>query len=301
MNPKVSVIVPFRNALPQLPVLVSALQQQAASREAFEVIWIDDASGDEGGTWLQEHLPPGWRLLVHSTPRGSYAARNTGLRVAASDNLAFIDVDCRPREDWIEQGLAWLASTPRVAGRVELELSGSPSAAELVDAGRFLRQRRYVQEGFGATANLFVQRPVFDSVGGFNEQLKSGGDYEFGLRCSEAGIPIQYADDVVVRHPARGSMRELLAKGERVGFGTGQLIRRRGITMSRLAARVLDRFALVRGRAAAERRVSAVGRKRTLLVTGVHLLVLLATVTGGLRGFLFPGAAGSRTRGDRLE
>ena len=198
MTPKVSVIVPFRNALPQLPVLVSALERQAASREAFEVIWIDDASGDEGGAWLQEHLPAGWRLLVHTTPRGSYAARNTGLRVAASDNLAFIDVDCRPQEDWIEQGLACLASAPRIAGRVELELSGSPSAAELVDAGRFLRQRRYVQEGFGATANLFVQRPVFDSVGGFNEQLRSGGDYEFGLRCSKAGIPIQYADDVVV-------------------------------------------------------------------------------------------------------
>ena len=83
-------------------------------------------------------------------------------------------------EDWLEQGLAALASAPRVAGRIHLELSDSPSTAELVDAGRFLRQRRYVEEGFGATANLFVRRSVFDSLGGFDEHLKSGGDYEFG-------------------------------------------------------------------------------------------------------------------------
>jgi hypothetical protein len=66
------------------------------------------------------------------------------------------------------------------------------------------------------------------------------------------------------------------------------------MTIGRLASRVSDRFALVRGRAAAERRVSPVGHKRKLLVTGVHVLVLLATLAGGLRGFLFPGAAGSR-------
>jgi glycosyltransferase involved in cell wall biosynthesis len=289
MTPEISVIIPFRNARPQLPVLLKALSRQTCARDAFEVIWIDDGSGDGGGGWLQEHLPPGWHLVVHTEPRGSYAARNSGLRAAEGENLAFTDVDCRPQEDWIEKGLAWLSSVPRVAGRVHLELSDSPSAAELVDAGRFLRQRRYVQEGFGATANLFVQRRVFDSLGGFDEHLKSGGDYEFGLRCSLAGIPIQYADDVVVSHPARASLRELLSKSERVGFGTGQLIRRGGMSTGRLAARVSDRFALARRRGVTERRVPVVGRKRTLLVQCMHLLVLSATVAGGLRGFLFPG------------
>src|SRR5687768_2894002 len=114
MTPKLSVIVPFRNAVAQLPVLLNALERQVASRDVFEVIWVDDASGDHGGAWLQQHLQPGWRLLVHPRPRGSYAARNTGLHAAAGDNLAFIDVDCRPQEDWIEQGLACLASAPRV-------------------------------------------------------------------------------------------------------------------------------------------------------------------------------------------
>jgi glycosyltransferase involved in cell wall biosynthesis len=298
---KLSVIIPFRNALPQLPILMKALESQIAARDAFEVIWVDDGSRDGGGAWLREHLPAGWRLLAHSEPRGAYAARNTALRVASGESVAFTDVDCRPDENWIERGLARLSSAPRVAGRVQLELSGSPSTAELVDAERFLRQRRYVQEGFGATANLFVRRRVFDAVGGFDELLRSGGDYEFGQRCTLAGISIQYADDVVVIHPARGSLRELLSKGERVGFGTGQLIRRRGISRERLVARISDRFALAGRHGATERAVPTAGRKRTLSVTVVHLLVLLATVAGGLRGFLFPGPRVSPDRRDGLN
>jgi glycosyltransferase involved in cell wall biosynthesis len=291
MPPRVSVIIPFRDARSQLLPLVEALRGQTCGLEAFEVIWVDDGSRDDGAVWLKGQLLPGWQLLVHALPRGAYAARNTGLSEASAENIAFTDVDCRPYPDWIECGLCALASVPRLAGRVQVALSPAPSAAELVDAGRFFRQRRYVEEGFGATANLFVRRSVFAAAGGFDERLKSGGDYEFGLRCTRAGIPIAYAEHVVVAHAARASVRELLSKSERVGFGTGQLIRRGGIPMRRLAGRVRDRFAIARRRGAPERPLPVSGRSRSFAVSGLHSLVLLATVAGGLRGFLLPGPA----------
>jgi glycosyltransferase AglI len=285
--PKISVIIPFRDARHQLPVLVNALQRQTFAQNDFEVIWIDDASRDGGGRWLQEQLPPGWRLLVHPDPRGSYAARNAGLRVAAGENLAFTDVDCRPDADWLEQGVAALASAPRVAGRIHLELSGSPSTAELVDASRFLRQRRYVQEGFAATANLFVHRNVFGAVGEFDEHLQSGGDQEFGWRCSQAGISIQYAENAVVSHPARTSLRQLLRKGERIGFGAGQVMRRGGMPLRALGRRASERLELARTRGTKERDLGIVGLKRSVLITAVHLLLVLATAVGCVKGFMF--------------
>lgn len=299
MTPRISVIVPFRDALPYLPTLVNALRCQTLAQDTFEVIWIDDASRDGGGVWLQQHLPPGWRLFVHPESRGSYAARNTGLRAAASDNLAFTDVDCRPNDDWLEQGLTALASRSRVAGRIHIELSDSPSTAELVDAGRFLRQRQYAQEGFAATANLFVRHSVFGSVGEFDERLRSGGDYEFGRRCSQAGIPIHYAEHVVVSHPARTSLRELLGKGERVGFGFGQVVRRGGVPMRTFTKRASDRLALARTRGVNERSIPIVGLRRSLLVTAVHLLVIVATILGCLRGFVLHGTAAFPAQNDR--
>ena len=138
-------------------------------------------------------------------------------------------------------------------------------------------------------------------MGGFDERLRSGGDYEFGLRCSLAGIPIRYADDVVVSHAARSTLRELLSKSERVGFGTGQLIRRRGISRERLAARITDRFALAGQRGATERQIPIADGRRQFVVKGVHLLVLFATIAGGLRGFLFPGPTKSADRHDHLK
>jgi glycosyltransferase involved in cell wall biosynthesis len=265
-----------------------------------EVIWVDDASRDDGAAWLVEQMQPGWRLVAHQRPRGAYAARNTGLKVVTADSVAFTDVDCRPSADWIDRGIQALTETPRVAGRIDLQLSGRPSTAELVDAGRFFRQRRYVEEGFGATANLFVRRSVFATVGAFDEALRSGGDYEFGQRCSRAGFPIRYDQNLVVSHSARASVRELLVKAERVGFGTGQLVRRGGIPIRALAARAFDRLALARGAGSQERAVPLDSHGRGLLVRGVHVLVLLATVGGALRGFVFPGRRRDR-RGAAVE
>lgn len=40
-------------------------------------------------------------------------------------------------------------------------------------------------------------------MGGFNKEIKSGGDWEFTLRCTKVGFTMVYADDVRVKHPAR--------------------------------------------------------------------------------------------------
>jgi glycosyltransferase involved in cell wall biosynthesis len=293
-TPDISVIIPFRDGAADLPALVDGLRRQTLAPKAFEVIWIDDASNDAGGTWLRERLAPGWRILSHTESRGAYVSRNAGVRAAAADNLAFTDVDCRPSERWLEQGLAALAAAPRVAGRIHFDQPRSPSIAQLVDMGRFFRQRQYVKEGFGATANLFLRRSAFDAVGGFDERLRWGGDYEFGRRCLAAGIPIQYAEDVVVHHPARSSLRELLRKAERVGYGAGQVARRGGSPVRVFARRAWDRLSLTQRRGLEEQHIAVDGRWRSLLVSVVLLLVMAATALGSLRGFAFAVDSGSQ-------
>ena len=182
----------------------------------------------EGRRGLESKGCPDGVSLTHEASRGSYAARNTGLRHATAPHIAFTDVDCRPRTDWLEQGLRALSTSPRVAGRIHFDPPASPSVIELVDMGRFFRQRQYVTEGFAATANLFIRRAVFDIVGGFDEGLRWGGDYELGRRCLRAGIPIVYAEHVVIDYRPRSSLSELFRKGDHVGYGAGQIARRGG-------------------------------------------------------------------------
>lgn len=65
----------------------------------------------------------------------------------------------------------------------------------------FFDQRRNVLEGRGVTANLFLRRGLFEQLGGFDESLPSGGDYDLVRRALADGARLAYAPDAVVRHP----------------------------------------------------------------------------------------------------
>jgi GT2 family glycosyltransferase len=66
------------------------------------------------------------------------------------------------------------------------------------------------------TANLFVKRNVFTTVGQFNASLFSGGDVEWNKRATQAGVGLLYMPKVFVMHPARLSMHALITKSRRV-------------------------------------------------------------------------------------
>ncbi len=286
----VSIITPFRDGRDGLPGLVACLAAQRFPLADVEILFVDDASTDGSAELAESEARaklPGvaFRVLRRSTSGGSYAARNDALREAKGRVLAFTDADCRPTPDWLAAGCAALERAPRAAGRIVVEPSSERRLAELVDASRFLRQDRYVREGFGATANLFVRREVFDAVGPFDARLSSGGDYEHGRRATRAGFPIVLAEDAVVVHPCRSTFRELFKKAERVGFGVGQLLRLDGTGARALGERARDRLSLARGRAAESRGfVLSSGDRR--IVALAHLGLATATAVGVARGYL---------------
>lgn len=220
----VSVIVPVHNGADALPGLLAALDAQTLPRERWELLVADDAStdgtADVVATWASA------RLVRLAENRGSYAARNAGIEAARASVLAFTDADCRPRPDWLEQGLAELDALDAelVAGLIEMPLGKRPTAAALVDFCHYLDQERTVAEaGAAATANLMVRREAIERAGPFNEQLRSGGDAEFSRRAVDAGCRLAYSPRVVVVHEPRARARELARKAYRVGKGREEL------------------------------------------------------------------------------
>lgn len=209
------------NGEADLPGLLSALSSQTADSEDYEVVVVDDASTDATEAVAKSFA--GVRVLRSTERRGSYAARNLGVKATTGDVVAFTDADCRPARDWIARGATAIADADLVAGRVDVEIGTPPTITSLIDAVRFLDQRRYVDDhSSGATANLWVKRAVLESLGGFQGRLISGGDTEFGQRATAAGYRLRYADDVVVAHPARRRPRQLATKAFRLGYGAAQ-------------------------------------------------------------------------------
>jgi hypothetical protein len=221
--PHVSVIVPARNAANELRRLSAALHEQTAARDTFEVLIVDDASTD--GTADAVRTQPLARLIEVPATIGPYPARNLAVQAARGELLAFTDADCIPAPDWIERGIARFDNhdVDMIAGGIRIPLDDRPSVVSLVDAALHLDQELYATRGYGATANMWVRRSVFDEVGGFNRQILSGGDWEFGHRSAALGKRLVYAEEARVDHPPRERARELARKGYRLGIGSAQL------------------------------------------------------------------------------
>lgn len=217
----VSVIIPVYKDWYRLGLCVNALATQRYNSDLFEVIIVNNSP--ESTMPEGFYLPPNCRV-INESKKGSYAARNAGIRQAIGDIIAFTDSDCIPDKKWVAEGVKALDNNPtfgRIAGKIQLHFkSDKRTTADLYEMVYAFNQELYVKnDGTCVTANLFTYRYVLDSVGLFNENLLSGGDYDWSIRAQKAGYSILYAEDVKVSHPARGDMKELITKAKRVGGG----------------------------------------------------------------------------------
>ena len=91
-NPKISVILPVYNVEQYLRNCLDSVVNQTF--RDIEIICVDDGSTDGSGAILDEYAAKDNRIVViHQANAGVAAARNTGLKSAQGEYLAFLDSD----------------------------------------------------------------------------------------------------------------------------------------------------------------------------------------------------------------
>lgn len=221
--PYCSIIVPVYNVENSIVELMRSLLGQEYPGK-YEIIIVDNKSTDLTSQKLKSFNRV--KVIKEYKIQSSYAARNRGLKNVGGRIIVFIDADCVAKKDWLKRGIGCLLKkkSDLVAGQVKFIFKGKkPNVYEYLDSARKMNQKSYVKRGFGATANLFVRKKVFDEIGTFRSDLESGGDYEFGIRATKAGFKIEYCGKAIVVHPARSTLSQLLKKTKRVGKGQAQL------------------------------------------------------------------------------
>ena len=215
----VSVIIPTYNDWNRLSLCLNALSGQTFSKDGFEVIVVNNNPDDTTPSELA--FNDNCKIITENKP-GSYAARNAALKIAKGKIIGFTDSDCIPDHNWITNAVEYLSNDKtcsRIAGKVSIFFqSAKPTIAELYDKLFAFDQRGYViSSGTGVTANLFTYKDVFDKVGLFDENLMSGGDFKWGTDAHKKGFKIKYVETVIVKHPARRTVEDLVKKEKRVG------------------------------------------------------------------------------------
>ena len=246
-KPLVSVIIPVFNGSKSLEKCLEALEAQSYPRESYEVIVVDNASDENIKLTVFQFSKVRYE---YEHIRGSYAARNKGIKSAQGQLIAFTDSDCIPAFNWLEELVYRLQSQENncglIAGSVKSTIKSKDKAtpSELYDSLFAFPQKRYVEEyKFGVTANLMTPVEVLEKVGLFNSNLKSGGDYEWGYRVFSAGYHLTYAESAVVFHPARENLDELITKSVRVVEGHYELVKLKVYSPIRfLLASLIDFF-----------------------------------------------------------
>lgn len=187
----VSVLIPFRNELNNLPALVNDLKSQLFPKDMVEFIFINDHSDDGGDNVLRESLTdfPNAKLIALKDKNGKKQALQHGLMESKGKLIVTIDADVRLHKEWLlhveafhhlqEPALTVLPvqmMEERKYWKKLVRLEWMSLMA--LTGGSAERQRALMCNG----ANLSMERDALLSIGGFTaHQHISSGDDMFAL------------------------------------------------------------------------------------------------------------------------
>lgn len=196
LSPTVSVIIPSYNSEDTLRDCLDSLINQSYEN-IDEIIVVDNGSTDTSKSIAMQYPV---ELHEYTKIQGSYAARNFGLKQVDSELVAFTDADCNPSQDWIAQLVSCYCSSSSdlIGGNIEFQFS-KKSSSEIHDATTSMNNKRLVeQRNSSVTANLLVSTSVFEDIGLFPANLRSGGDVKWTNYAVENGYDIHYCSDAEI-------------------------------------------------------------------------------------------------------
>ena len=195
--PRVSVLLPARNAAATLDVALASLRRQTWSD--WECVLVDDGSTDATGRAAAAVAALDPRVTVISTPpRGLVAALGTGLERCRGEYIARMDADDLMRRDRLALQVAALDRDPRLAA-VGAHVRFFPRAGmsdglrayecwlNSVDSPARVRTEAFVESPV-AHPTLLVRRSVL-SASGYRDRGWPE-DYDLVLRLLAAGHEI---------------------------------------------------------------------------------------------------------------
>ena len=209
----VSIVIGTRDRAGRLARSLEALEKlKRPAAVDWEILIVDNGSSDETARVSRDFSAasavPRVRYLFEPN-RGLSRARNTGIRAARGDIVAFIDDDCYADENWLTAICAAFAPNPSpsgVGGRVELF---DPSDASIaVRRSRQPSEMTSIDHLFNLIpgCNMAFRRTALAAVGGFDPRLgpgspcKAAEDADLIFRLFLSGHRIAYRPDALVRH-----------------------------------------------------------------------------------------------------
>lgn len=244
----VTVVVCSRNRPQMLARALPAIR--SAMHPKDELIVVDSASTDTDVAVIAADIADS---VVRTDLPGLGRARNAGWTRARRRIVAFTDDDCTPEPDWTT-ALAEALGDERgfvFGGVLAGDGEGTPLSVTTEETGRtFDRGDLQRPTSFGHGANFACRVDALREIGGFDDELGTGGrfrageDTDIAVRMLAAGWPGGFDPRPVVRHELWRNRRQALRVVFNYGIGSGACAvkaRHLGIDAPLLRRELVDR------------------------------------------------------------
>lgn len=211
--PKVSIIIPAYNVAPFIGETLSTVFEQTFAD--FEVIVINDGSPDTED--LERVLEPFIDRINYLKQEncGASAARNTGLRAARGEFVAFLDADDLWSPNYLEEQVRFLRdrdcdlvcadaevfsdSASEEKSYMESLMPDASPTAEVTFVGLLSAEQNLI------TSGVVVRRELVLEAGLFDEALRNAQDFDLWLRLARHGTRMAYQRRVLLRYRSRSN------------------------------------------------------------------------------------------------
>jgi glycosyltransferase involved in cell wall biosynthesis len=195
MSPLLSFVIPALNEELLLGSTLRNISDTLGDSLPHEVIVVDHNSTDNTARVAEQG-----GARVRSVSGGTIASlRNVGARMASGSALVFLDADVVLSAAWagnIRSVIHRLHDDPRL---VTGSWVGVTNDRRLLNRFWYLplteRENTHINSG-----HMIVTKVFFDELGGFDESLETGEDYDFSMRALRAGGRIKDDQNLPVVH-----------------------------------------------------------------------------------------------------
>ncbi len=202
-RPAVTVVIPTFNRAAIVVRAIRSVMRQTC--QDWELIVVDDGSTDGTEQAVKGLSDNRIKYIRHDRNRLAGAARNTGIRYAQGEYVAFLDSDDEwPPEKLQKELEVFRNSDPAVGlvytGKMILDETGRVLEIRMATKSGWVFDALLDSNFIGSSSLVTVKKQALERVGGFDETLVSHQDWDLCLRVARVSRIASVPNCLVKRH-----------------------------------------------------------------------------------------------------
>ncbi len=215
MKRPISVIMPCYNGEAYIRESLNSIACQGWD---FEVIFVDDGSTDNSAKIVKEEYP--YVRYYYQENSSPSRARNTGVSLASHEIIGFLDVD----DVWEDRKTSLQMRT--FEENPCLDVVGGLIHYWIMDDSQY-RSALFATEPIEhiLVSSVLVRKSAFNYLGGFDESMRTGEDFDWFMRLKESHLKYKVMDAIVMRY--RIHEKGITAGESFIGLGVTGVLKRK--------------------------------------------------------------------------